>query len=103
MTGFSVEFQPGVGERNEVAPPKKLQFTYTNHRGDEYVYVIAPEKLELGPFHNSGMDPSDGAKQRWALHGDVWTRDADRRSDMGTRRRTFMLDGIRDPKWVDAS
>lgn len=92
---FSVAFQPD-GE----SKPANLKFTYVNWREEEHVYVVIPEKLELGPYHPHGIDSRPEATYVWALHGNVVTRDGDTRPTMGTRRRTFILEGIREPEWM---
>lgn len=72
-----------------------IRFTYTNWNDEEHEYVIFPESLELGPFTKEGREPF--AKPTWVIHGQVYTRDGDARPEMGSaRRRTFLLDGMRE-------
>jgi len=71
--------------------PKLVQFIYTNWKGDTYNYVVKPESIEYAV----PGDPHSGNKKEWLFHGEVVTRDGDTRPDMGTRRRTFKLYGMR--------
>jgi hypothetical protein len=62
----------------------RLKFRYVNWRGDEHVYIIEPEeKLSV-------------TRGKLMLSGQVVTRDGDERKDMGNRRRSFELTGLRD-------
>lgn len=74
-----------------------IKFTYVNWRGDEHEYVIKLESLEYGHYGEHGSTGSVG-EMNWVLHGHVVTRDGDPRPDMGTRRRTFLLNKIQDPR-----
>lgn len=96
---------------NEVAPPLKLKFDYTNWRGEDHTYVVVVEKVEHGPFQPEGIDNRPDAEKRWALHGNVVTRDGSPRQSAEAKergeaasdvRRTFILADIRSPEWVDA-
>lgn len=67
-----------------------LKFKYTNWRGDDHEYVIAPEGVSYGT-----------PDQRWYLNGELILRDGDPREDMGpTRRRSFVIEDIRDPEKI---
>lgn len=76
----------------DVVPPH-WRFRYTNWKGSDYEYRIVVEGIEFGPYDASGATSNEPG---WALHGWVITRDGDARPEMGTRRRTFLLNGIRD-------
>jgi hypothetical protein len=66
--------------------PGTLAFDYTNWRGVRYRYVVDFRAgVAPGPTRHEG-DP--------ALAGSLITRDGDPRHDMGSRRRTFLIDGM---------
>jgi hypothetical protein len=73
-----------------------LKFRYTNWRGEDHEYVIEPRLGDRAAItHREG---------HWCLSGMVVTRDGDPRPDMDpTRRRTFVLVGIRDLEEVPRS
>lgn len=75
----------------------KIKFKYTNWKGDDHEYVIQVESVEYGHYDGSGINAD---VRNWVLHGDVITRDGDSRDDMGTRRRTFLIEKIRDPEEI---
>lgn len=73
-----------------------LKFRYVNWRGRRHEYVVEPIGIEL--FERQG------AGTHWTLHANVVTRDGDPRPEMGpTRRRSFMMTGIRDLEEVRRS
>lgn len=76
-------------------PGQLVQFRYKNWRDQDYDYVIEVESLQYGRFRKDGvgheLDP-----RVWVLHGQLITRDGDDRSEMNPRRRTFLLDDIRE-------
>jgi hypothetical protein len=81
----------------------RVEFDYTNWHQEDHHYVVDCESIEFGPYHAGGLDQSPGAKAVWVLNGNVVTRDGDRRDGMGpTRRRTFILNDIRNPALVKA-
>lgn len=86
------------GPRVEAASPSSIvRFTYTNHKSCDHVYEIDVESFQYGPFVKDGIDRSENPVSAWVMHGHVVTRDGDARPEMGgNRRRTFLLDGVRD-------
>jgi hypothetical protein len=75
--------------------PKLVQFIYTNWKGQTYNYVVKPESIEFAPYDTATHRQIEGAEPRWLFHGEVVTRDGDTRPNMGTRRRSFLLYGMR--------
>lgn len=74
-----------------------VRFRYVNWHGNEHVYEIVVEGVEFGAYDEKGNSPRDRAEWRWVLHGRVIMRDDSSRPEMGpTRRRTFILDKIKD-------
>lgn len=74
----------------------RIKFVYVNWRGVSHEYVVEVESVTYGRSGDSEVGPD------WYLHGDIITRDDDPREDMGpTRRRSFKLIGIKDPKEVE--
>ncbi len=69
---------------------RQVAFVYRNHRGVAYRYVIQPTGVEYGRFNGAETD-------RWYLHGQLISRDGDRREfELGrNRRRSFEIDGLR--------
>ena len=79
--------------------PRHLKFKYVNWRGDDHEYVIEVEAVAYGKYDSAGADR--GNPENWVIHGMVITRDGSSRPDMGpTRRRTFLLNKIRNPEEV---
>lgn len=76
--------------------PKLVRFEYTNYKDERHTYVIKPESIEFAPYPDNGSRTAEylGRDPVWLFHGEVVTRDGDTRPDMGTRRRTFVLNGI---------
>ncbi len=80
-----------------------LEFEYVNHRKMRYTYKVLPLSIEYGYYHPDGggivpVHMRDDYVPMWVLNADVITRDGDPRDDMGTRRRTFIFDKIRNPR-----
>lgn len=71
-----------------------VQFKYTNWREHEHTYRVVVESFEFGYYEAGGVS-TDGS-EKWVMHAQVVTRDGDFRQEMDTRRRTFLLEGIRD-------
>lgn len=69
---------------------RNVAFVYENHRGVVYRYVLTPTGIEWGRFNGAETD-------RWYLHGQLVSRDGDRREfELGdNRRRSFEIDGLR--------
>jgi hypothetical protein len=63
-----------------------LRFGYTNHRGEDHIYLVAPDALQRPDAW-------------WCLVADVIERDGESRPG----RRTFRLAGLRDVEDVFAS
>src|SRR6188768_2909068 len=86
-------FEPSQHTLNPPAEGPLVEFEYVNWRGNQYTYVVDVEAISI-----AGQDPggysSDPADQQFILHGDVVTRDGDTRPEMGTRRRSFMIQKI---------
>lgn len=71
-----------------------LRFRYVNWRGVDHEYVVQVEGSTLGIEFRDGRPPRD--PNTLFLHGEVITRDGDRRPEMGpTRRRSFEWDKLR--------
>jgi hypothetical protein len=64
----------------------RVKFEYVNWHGRRHEYVIDVKTIEL---------QRDDGKLVWTLNGDTVTRDGRPRLDMGSRRRTFVLDEIK--------
>lgn len=83
------------GERGHRVLERKLEtgdllsFDFVNWHGRNHRYLIAPEKIELA------FTPENEDEPTWVLHGEVITRDGDPRPEMGNRRRTFRMNGLR--------
>lgn len=75
--------------------PKLLRFRYKNWKGQEYEYVIAPDRnpgTRLQYLSPGVPDRDYDALPTWHLSGSIVTRDGDPRVEMGpTRRRSFIL------------
>jgi hypothetical protein len=80
----------------------QIEFEYTNWKGRRHTYVVVPEAVAYGPYTGMGYDQREGAECQWVLHGDVVTRDGDSRPEMDTRRRTFVLEAVQNPRSPDA-
>jgi hypothetical protein len=88
-----------------------IEFSYTNWRGREHVYVVEPEGVALGSYDASGQrERSADDTLDFVLHGMVVTRadadgnNVDTRPDMGSnRRRTFRVDGMRGIRVLERS
>ena len=75
--------------RLNFADPFILEFDYVNWKGDPHRYVIKTESLTYGQ-----------PDKHWYINGDLITRDGDPREDMGpTRRRSFKVSAILNPRW----
>lgn len=74
--------------------PKLVRFVYINWRDEQHTYVVKPESIEFGPHDQHGSGARAEEDYNWVFHGEVVTRDGDTRPGMGTRRRTFLLDGM---------
>jgi len=73
---------------------KKLQFTYTNRRGEEHVYLVEPYDLQW----TTVMMMEEGQPERhWVINAKVLTRDGEVRKV----RRTFIITRVRDVEEVD--
>ncbi len=81
-------------------PGQTVQFRYTNWRGDEYEYVVEVESFQFGRFQKSGIGREPDPRV-WVLHGQVITRDGNERPEMNPRRRTFLLDDVKDLEVID--
>lgn len=87
---------PSVDKHRIPTYANQIKFEYTNWKGHRHTYVVEPEAVAYGPYLKGGYHET--ADPRWVLHGDVVTRDGDSRPDMDTRRRTFILADIQDPR-----
>lgn len=72
--------------------PIYIKFCYKNWRGNYHEYVIEPKTVEFGYYHGDVNGDDEGPM--WLLHGELLTRDGDERTDMGDRRRSFIVGKI---------
>lgn len=75
-----------------------FQFDYVNHNDEPHQYVISAQNIVFGRYDHTGRHPDMPEREdnrAFVLNGYVITRDGDKREDMGTRRRTFMMSTIR--------
>lgn len=73
-----------------------VRFQYLNWRGIDHEYLIVVEGFEIVRKHPHYPDAASEAPPRVVMHGHVVMRDGDPRRNMGhTRRRTFVVTGLR--------
>lgn len=88
-----------VADRIDLHRSARLTFRY-HHDGTLHEYCVVAQELDFGFYGEAGQKIAEAAagllEASWVLHAEVVTRDGDPRPDMlPTRRRTFLLDGMR--------
>lgn len=76
-----------------------LEFSYTNHRGEEHTYVARPGPLQYrGPNEEDELDSTEPS-EAWVIVATVEQRDGEPRPGV----RTFRLDGMKDIRQVTSA